>query len=194
MGRGLFDEMGSTRVSWRWFFIMISSAQVAGVMAVILLAVLLGQYRGGFEWTVSSCRSADSSLSLRLSFFLRMWIRSSIIIRCLWPSGWFSSMVMVSWLKINSAFANGCLLFVRSYSGLSRLSRCEEDSREDPSCIVTGSFLDLFLDRFESGVWQSQFIQTTERQSLFSSFVGWSGGGGFLRFTMGSWLCQFSLP
>ena len=32
----------------------------------------------------------------------RMWKRSSTIIRCLWPSAWFSSMVMVSWSATSS--------------------------------------------------------------------------------------------
>nr|ACI90364.1 hypothetical protein [Philodina roseola] len=53
MGSGRYDEMGSTRVSWRWFFMMICSAQMIGVIAIILLAVVLGQYRGGFTWTNS---------------------------------------------------------------------------------------------------------------------------------------------
>lgn len=54
MGSGRYDEMGSTRVSWRWFFMMICSAQMVGVIAIILLAVVLGQYKGGFTWTVNS--------------------------------------------------------------------------------------------------------------------------------------------
>ena len=53
MGSGRYDEMGSTRVSWRWFFMMICSAQMVGVIAIILLAIVLGQYRGGFTWTVN---------------------------------------------------------------------------------------------------------------------------------------------
>jgi len=50
MGKGNFDEIGSTRVSLRWFSWMVFSAQVIGVIAVILVAVLFGQYRGGFAW------------------------------------------------------------------------------------------------------------------------------------------------
>ncbi|CAF1421631.1 unnamed protein product [Adineta steineri] len=52
MGKGTFDEIGSTRVTLQWFSIMVLSSQVVGVLAIILLAVLFGQYRGGFGWTV----------------------------------------------------------------------------------------------------------------------------------------------
>ena len=53
MGRGAFDEIGSTRVTLQWFSFMVLSSQVVGVLAIILLAVFFGQYRGGFGWTVS---------------------------------------------------------------------------------------------------------------------------------------------
>lgn len=52
MGKGTFDEIGSTRVTLQWFSIMVLSAQVVGIIAIIILAVLLGQYRGGFGWAV----------------------------------------------------------------------------------------------------------------------------------------------
>jgi len=51
MGKGTFDEIGSTRVTLQWFSLMILSSQVVGVIAIILLAVLFGQYRGGFGWS-----------------------------------------------------------------------------------------------------------------------------------------------
>jgi hypothetical protein len=50
MGKGSFDEIGSTRVTLQWFSLMVLSSQVVGVIAIILLAVLFGQYRGGFGW------------------------------------------------------------------------------------------------------------------------------------------------
>jgi cation transporter-like permease len=50
MGKGTFDEIGSTRVTLQWFSLMVLSSQVVGVIAIILLAVLFGQYRGGFGW------------------------------------------------------------------------------------------------------------------------------------------------
>ncbi|CAF5216661.1 unnamed protein product, partial [Rotaria magnacalcarata] len=53
MGKGTFDEIGSSRVTLKWFSLMVLSSQVVGVIAIILLAVLFGQYRGGFSWTVS---------------------------------------------------------------------------------------------------------------------------------------------
>ncbi|CAF3354059.1 unnamed protein product [Rotaria socialis] len=51
MGKGTFDEIGSSRVTLKWFSLMVLSSQVVGVIAIILLAVLFGQYRGGFSWT-----------------------------------------------------------------------------------------------------------------------------------------------
>jgi hypothetical protein len=53
MGKGAFDEIGSTRVTLQWFSLMVLSSQVVGVLAIILLAIFFGQYRGGFGWTVS---------------------------------------------------------------------------------------------------------------------------------------------
>lgn len=53
MGKGAFDEIGSTRVTLKWFSLMVLSSQVVGVLAVIILAVFFGQYRGGFGWAVS---------------------------------------------------------------------------------------------------------------------------------------------
>lgn len=53
MGKGTFDEIGSTRVTLKWFSLMVLSSQIVGVIAIILLAVLFGQYRGGFAWAVS---------------------------------------------------------------------------------------------------------------------------------------------
>ena len=50
MGKGTFNEIGSTRVTLQWFSLMVLSSQVVGVIAIILLAVLFGQYRGGFGW------------------------------------------------------------------------------------------------------------------------------------------------
>lgn len=51
MGKGCFDEIGSTRVTLKWFSLMVLSSQIVGVLAIILLAVFFGQYRGGFSWT-----------------------------------------------------------------------------------------------------------------------------------------------
>jgi cytochrome b-561 len=51
MGKGAFDEIGSTRVTLQWFSLMVLSSQVVGVLAIILLAIFFGQYRGGFGWT-----------------------------------------------------------------------------------------------------------------------------------------------
>ena len=53
MGKGAFDEIGSTRVTLKWFSLMVLCSQVVGVLAVIILAVFFGQYRGGFGWAVS---------------------------------------------------------------------------------------------------------------------------------------------
>jgi hypothetical protein len=66
MGRGAFDEIGSTRVTLQWFSLMVLSSQVVGVIAIILLAVLFGQYRGGFGWTVSFCFLLDDLFVLFL--------------------------------------------------------------------------------------------------------------------------------
>jgi hypothetical protein len=57
MGKGAFDEIGSTRVTLQWFSLMVLSSQVVGVLAIILLAIFFGQYRGGFGWTVSNIQS-----------------------------------------------------------------------------------------------------------------------------------------
>ena len=54
MGRGSFDEIGSRRVRLELFSCLVLTSQVIGVVAIILLAILFGQYRGGFAWTVSS--------------------------------------------------------------------------------------------------------------------------------------------
>ena len=54
MGSGSFDEIGSRRVRLEWFSCLVLTSQVIGVVAIILLAILFGQYRGGFAWTVSS--------------------------------------------------------------------------------------------------------------------------------------------
>ena len=54
MGSGSFDEIGSRRVRVEWFSCLVLTSQVIGVVAIILLAILFGQYRGGFAWTVSS--------------------------------------------------------------------------------------------------------------------------------------------
>ncbi len=50
MGKGSYDEIGSTRASARWFYSMVICSQVVGVIAVILVGVYFGQYRGGFGW------------------------------------------------------------------------------------------------------------------------------------------------
>ncbi|CAF0841300.1 unnamed protein product [Adineta ricciae] len=50
MGKGNFDEIGSTRASIRWYYFIAICAQIFGVTAVILIGVLLGQYAGGFGW------------------------------------------------------------------------------------------------------------------------------------------------
>ena len=56
MGKGKFDQIGSTRITLQWFSLMVLSSQIVGVLAIILLAILFGQYRGGFGWTVSELR------------------------------------------------------------------------------------------------------------------------------------------
>lgn len=53
MSIGKLFDVGPDRASWRWFSILIPTSQVVGILAVILLAILFGQYRGGFGWTVS---------------------------------------------------------------------------------------------------------------------------------------------
>jgi hypothetical protein len=53
MGKGTYDELDSTQIARRWFFGVAICAQVAGLIAFILIVVLLGHYRGGFEWGVS---------------------------------------------------------------------------------------------------------------------------------------------
>jgi hypothetical protein len=53
MGKGSYDEIGLPRASARWFYSMVICSQVVGVIAVILVGVYFGQYRGGFGWGVS---------------------------------------------------------------------------------------------------------------------------------------------
>jgi len=53
MGKGSHDEYGSTSTSTQWFLMVTIAAQIAGIIAFILIAVLLGQYQGGFAWGVS---------------------------------------------------------------------------------------------------------------------------------------------
>jgi hypothetical protein len=53
MGKGSHDEYGSTLSSTQWFLMVTIAAQIAGIIAFILIAVLLGQYQGGFAWGVS---------------------------------------------------------------------------------------------------------------------------------------------
>ncbi|CAF1440283.1 unnamed protein product [Adineta ricciae] len=50
MGKGNFDEIGSTRASIRWYYFIAICAQLFGISAVILIGVLLAQYAGGFGW------------------------------------------------------------------------------------------------------------------------------------------------
>jgi hypothetical protein len=64
MGKGSYDEIGSTRASARWFYSMVICSQVVGVIAVILVGVYFGQYRGGFGWGVSF--SLSQSLLYRI--------------------------------------------------------------------------------------------------------------------------------
>jgi hypothetical protein len=52
MGKGTFDELDSAQIARRWFFGLAIIAQVAGAIAFILIAVLLGNYQGGFGWGV----------------------------------------------------------------------------------------------------------------------------------------------
>jgi len=59
MGRGCFNEIGSTRVTLKWFSIMVLISQIIGVLAIILLAVFFGQYRGGFSWTVRLMKNRE---------------------------------------------------------------------------------------------------------------------------------------
>jgi hypothetical protein len=66
MGKGAFDEIGSTRVTLQWFSLMVLSSQVVGVLAIILLAIFFGQYRGGFGW-VSNIRLNLISIVLNFS-------------------------------------------------------------------------------------------------------------------------------
>ncbi|CAF1427548.1 unnamed protein product [Adineta ricciae] len=51
MGKGKFDQIGSNRITLQWFSLMVLTSQIVGVFAIILLAILFGQYRGGFGWT-----------------------------------------------------------------------------------------------------------------------------------------------
>jgi len=53
MGKGSHDEYGSTSASTQWFLMVTIAAQITGIIAFILIAVLLGQYQGGFGWGVS---------------------------------------------------------------------------------------------------------------------------------------------
>lgn len=53
MGKGSHDEFGSPASSTRWYLFIAICAQIPGIIAFILIAVLLGQYRGGFGWGVS---------------------------------------------------------------------------------------------------------------------------------------------
>ncbi|CAF1481060.1 unnamed protein product [Adineta steineri] len=50
MGKGNFDENGSIRLSLRWYYSIVVCSQIIGVIAVILIGVFLGKYRGGFGW------------------------------------------------------------------------------------------------------------------------------------------------
>ncbi len=81
MGKGAFDEIGSTRVTLQWFSLMVLSSQIVGVLAIILLAVFFGQYRGGFGWTVSYFFSFLKILFIL--FFSRILIKNLIIIHYL---------------------------------------------------------------------------------------------------------------
>ena len=47
-----FNEIGSTVRTLKWFSFMVLTSQLAGVIAVIIVAIFFGQYRGGFAWTV----------------------------------------------------------------------------------------------------------------------------------------------
>ena len=49
-----FDLMSLTGASNRWMVFIGVSSQVVGLIAVILIAVLMGKYQGGFGWGVSS--------------------------------------------------------------------------------------------------------------------------------------------
>ncbi len=81
MGKGAFDEIGSTRVTLQWFSLMVLSSQVVGVLAIILLAIFFGQYRGGFGWTVSFLFFKNI---IYISFiFSRILIKNLIIIHYL---------------------------------------------------------------------------------------------------------------
>ena len=82
MGKGAFDEIGSTRVTLKWFSLMVLCSQVVGVLAVILLAVFFGQYRGGFGWAVSSLRSTHMFKFMKI-FLRRILIKNLITIHCL---------------------------------------------------------------------------------------------------------------
>jgi hypothetical protein len=53
MGQGSHNEFGSTSSSTRWFLFIAICAQIPGILAFILIAVLFGQYCGGFGWGVS---------------------------------------------------------------------------------------------------------------------------------------------
>jgi hypothetical protein len=84
MGKGTFDEIGSTRVTLQWFSLMVLSSQIVGVIAIILLAVLFGQYRGGFGWTVSCFFFIINIIYFCFFyFFSRILIKNLIIIHYL---------------------------------------------------------------------------------------------------------------
>ena len=55
MGKGTLDELDSTRMARRWYFVLAISAQVSALIAFILITVLLGNYQGGFGWGVKCC-------------------------------------------------------------------------------------------------------------------------------------------
>ena len=95
MGKGSFDEIGSTDVSKRWMFLMVVTAQIAGLIALILLGVVLGRYQGGFDWTVSFIQGQNDPIVDSL-LHPRIQRKFSIITRYSWFLVWLFSMAMVS--------------------------------------------------------------------------------------------------
>ena len=71
-----------------------------------------------------------------------------------------------------------------SYSGLSRVSQCEEAARENPSRFIAAPLVDLLLDWPQSCFRQSQPIDAAESKSLLAPFVGRYDRSGSLRLPM----------
>ncbi|CAF1138347.1 unnamed protein product [Rotaria sordida] len=45
-----YDEIGVPKKSTQWYYFMVTFSQIVGIIALIIIGVLFGQYRGGFGW------------------------------------------------------------------------------------------------------------------------------------------------